>query len=83
VMIFADVFLLIISLLHDSSFYTVVRNASFVISTILLRLSLATERPLNHLIAVSAFIFTVAIMLILHLRLKYHAEELAPSELGK
>lgn len=70
VMVYADVLLLIISFLYDSSFYNVVRNASFVISTILLRLSLNMERPMNHLVALAAFAFSVAVMIILHLRTK-------------
>lgn len=70
VMIYADVLLLIISFLYDSSFFTVVRNASFIISTVLLRISLSVERPMNHLIALTAFTFSVLVMLILHLRQK-------------
>ena len=70
IMIMADVFLLIISLLYDSTFFTVVRNASFVIATILLRLSLGAERPLNHLLAISAFTFTILILLVLRFRHK-------------
>lgn len=69
-MIIADVFLLIISMLYDSTFYGVVRNASFVISTILLRLSIGAERPSNHLIAISAFVFSIAILLTLRFRQK-------------
>ncbi len=69
-MIIADVFLLIISMLYDSTFYGVVRNASFVISTVLLRLSLGAERPANHLIAISAFVFSIAILVILRFRQK-------------
>lgn len=68
VMIYADVLLLIISFLYDSSFFTVVRNASFIISTVLLRISLSVERPMNHLIALTAFAFSVAVMLVLHVR---------------
>ena len=68
VMIYADVLLLIISFLYDSSFFTVVRNASFIISTVLLRLSLSMERPANHAVAICAFAFSVSVMLILHLR---------------
>ena len=71
VMIYADVLLLIISFLHDSSFYNVVRNASFIISTILLRMSLNMERPLNHFVAISAFGFSVMVMLIIHMKVKY------------
>ena len=68
VMIYADVLLLIISFLYDSSFFTVVRNASFIISTVLLRLSLSMERPMNHVVAICAFSFSVTVMLILHLK---------------
>jgi hypothetical protein len=68
VMIYADVLLLIISFLYDSSFFSVVRNASFIISTVLLRLSLSMERPMNHVVAICAFSFSVTVMLILHVR---------------
>jgi len=71
VMIYADVLLLIISFLYDSSFYTVVRNASFIISTVLLRLSLSIERPVNHLVAINAFAFTVFVMLVLHVKQRH------------
>jgi hypothetical protein len=68
VMIYADVLLLIVSFLYDSSFYSVFRNASFMISTILIRMSLNMERPTNHLTAIVAFTFSVMVMLILHYR---------------
>jgi hypothetical protein len=70
VMIYADVLLLIISFLYDSSFFSVVRNASFIISTVLLRISLSMERPMNHLVAITAFSFSVAVMVVLHIRHK-------------
>jgi hypothetical protein len=70
VMIYADVLLLIISFLYDSSFYTVTRNASFIISTVLLRLSLSMERPINHLIIIVAFSFSIAVMFMLQFRQK-------------
>jgi hypothetical protein len=68
VMIYADVLLLIVSFLYNSSFFTVVRNASFIISTVLLRLSLSMERPANHIVAICAFTFSVTVMVILHLK---------------
>ena len=68
VMIYADVLLLITSFLYDSSFYTVTRNASFIISTVLLRLSLTLERPTNHVIIIAAFVFTIAVMVTLQFR---------------
>jgi predicted neutral ceramidase superfamily lipid hydrolase len=69
-MMIADVLLLIISLLYDSTFYGVVSKAILVISTILLRLSIGAERPSNHLIAISAFVFSIAILLTLRFRQK-------------
>ena len=68
VMVYADVLLLIISFLYDSSFYAVMRNASFIISTVLLRLSLSMERPTNHVIIIVAFVFSIAVMLILQFK---------------
>ena len=62
VMIYADVLLLIVSFLYDSSFYSVVRNASFIISTVLLRLSLSIERPANHAVTIAAFLFSIVVM---------------------
>jgi hypothetical protein len=79
VMIYADVLLLIISFLYDSSFDTVVRNASFIISTVLLRLSLTIERPVNHLVAINAFAFTVFVMLVLHVKQKHSQTPAATS----
>ncbi len=70
VMVYADVLLLIISFLYDSSFYTVMRNASFIISTVLLRLSLSMERPTNHIIIIVAFVFSIAVMLTLQFKQK-------------
>jgi hypothetical protein len=74
VMIYADVLLLIVSFLYDSSFYTVTRNASFIISTVLLRLSLSMERPTNHLVIMIAFSFSIAVMFILQFRQKNVAQ---------
>ena len=70
VMIYADVLLLIISFLYDSSFYSVMRNASFIISTILLRLSLSMERPANHLVVIVAFVFAMSVILMLQFKQK-------------
>jgi hypothetical protein len=67
-MIYADVLLLIISFLYDSSFYSVMRNASFIISTILLRLSLSMEHPANHLVVIVAFVFAIAVIVTLQYR---------------
>jgi len=70
VMIYADVLLLIISFLHDSSFYTVTRNASFIISTVLLRLSLGMDRPANHVVTIVAFMFSIGVIFMLQFRQK-------------
>lgn len=79
VMIYADVLLLIVSFLYDSSFYSVVRNASFIISTVLLRLSLNIERPINHAVIIVAFLFSLLVMATLQWRHKEHKIPLQPS----
>lgn len=59
IMIFVDVFLLLISFTYLFSFYTIFRNASFIITTILIRLSLTIEKPINYLIIIIGFLFSV------------------------
>jgi hypothetical protein len=70
VMIYADVLLLIISFLYDSSFYAVMRNATFIISTILLRFSLSMERPDNHIVTIISFVFSIAVIFALQFKQK-------------
>jgi len=78
VMIYADVLLLIISFLYDSSFYTVMRNASFIISTVLLRFSLSMERPDNHIITIISFAFSITVMFALQYKQKNPANPCNP-----
>jgi hypothetical protein len=59
IMIFVDVLLLIISFIYHFSFFTIFRNASFIITTILIRLSLTIEKPMNYLIILIGFLFSI------------------------
>ena len=59
VMIFVDVFLLLVSFLYHFSFFSIFRNASFIITTILLRMSLTSERPVNYLLIFVGFSFSI------------------------
>ena len=63
VMIFTDVAILIASLAYSHRFELVFRNAGFVISTILLRLSLSIHRPVDLLFMGTAFIFAILVLL--------------------
>jgi hypothetical protein len=60
VMIFVDVFLLLISFIYHFSFYLIFRNASFIITTILIRMSLTMQKPTNYIIILIAFIFAIS-----------------------
>ncbi|MDP4913002.1 MAG: hypothetical protein NWQ18_03535, partial [Saprospiraceae bacterium] len=73
VMIFADVFLLIFSLLYKASFELLFRNACFIITTILLRYSLHTEKPVAYLIILTAFIFSIAAQILFQFAVKNKA----------
>jgi len=59
IMIFVDVLLLIISFIYHFSFFTIFRNASFIITTILIRISLTTEKPMNYIIILIGFLFSI------------------------
>jgi hypothetical protein len=59
IMIFVDVLLLIISFTFHSSFFIIFRNASFIITTILLRMSLTIEKPMNYVIILVGFLFSL------------------------
>lgn len=60
IMIFVDVLLLLISFTFHASFFIIFRNASFIITTILLRMSLTIEKPMNYVIVHIGFLFAIA-----------------------
>lgn len=62
VMVFADVAVLLASLAFSHRFELVFRNAGFVISTILIRLSLTIPRPVDLLFILAAFAFAISIL---------------------
>ncbi len=61
-MIFTDVFLLIISLLYYERYEYVIRNAGFVISTVLLRFSLSTPKPYDLAIGLVAMVYGLCVL---------------------
>jgi hypothetical protein len=61
-MIFTDVFLLIVSLAYYDRYEHVFRNAGFVISTVLLRVSLSTPKPYDLLLALTAMLYGLAVL---------------------
>ncbi len=61
-MIFTDVFLLIVSLAYYDRYEYVFRNAGFVISTVLLRVSLSTPKPYDLVLALTAMLYGLAVL---------------------
>jgi len=68
IMIFVDVLLLIISFIYHFSFFTIFRNASFIITTILIRMSLTIEKPMNYIIILIGFSFSIITFYLYSLR---------------
>jgi hypothetical protein len=62
ILILIDVLLLLFSFLHTDKFNKVIRNSGFIISTILIKLSFATEGLLNTILIVIAVLFGVLIL---------------------
>jgi len=61
-MIFTDVFILIVSLAYYDRYEYVFRNAGFVISTVLLRVSLSTPKPYDVGLALFAMLYGLAVL---------------------
>ena len=61
-MIFTDVFILIVSLAYYDRYEYVFRNAGFVISTVLLRVSLSTPKPYDIGVALIAMAYGVCVL---------------------
>ena len=61
-MIFTDVFLLIVSISYYDRYEHVFRNAGFVISTVLLRISLSTNKPDDLAIALVAMVYGLGVI---------------------
>jgi hypothetical protein len=70
IMIFVDVLLLIISFTYHFSFFTIFRNASFIITTILIRMSLTIEKPMNYILILIGFLFSIFSFYLFGLRKK-------------
>jgi hypothetical protein len=75
IMIFVDVLLLIISFTFHSSFFIIFRNASFIITTILLRMSLTIEKPMNYAIVVIGFLFAITSFFLYRFRYIHHKRD--------
>ena len=61
-MIFTDVFLLIVSIPFFERYEYVIRNAGFVISTVLLRFSLTTPKPYDLGVAIVAMLYGLCVL---------------------
>jgi len=62
ILVMVDVFLLLLSLIHNDSFPKVIRNSGFVISTILIKISFGAEGVVNVALILAGVSFGVAIL---------------------
>ena len=63
-MVFADIFLLVVSFLYSDDYELIFRNAGFVTSTVLIRFSFVAEKPLDLAFALVAIIFGLCVLAI-------------------
>ncbi|MFP4094685.1 MAG: hypothetical protein ACLFUB_09380 [Cyclobacteriaceae bacterium] len=61
ILIFADVLILLYSLRYTSKYYNIFRYSSFAFATILIRLSLSANPPINSLLGILAVLFLLGI----------------------
>ena len=76
-MIFTDVFLLIVSIPFFQRYEYVIRNAGFVISTVLLRASLSTPKPYDLVIGLIAMIYGLSVLSVFSYFSRVNALDLA------
>lgn len=62
ILVMVDVFLLLLSLIHDDSFPKVIRNSGFIISTILIKISFGADGLVNVGLILGGVSFGVAIL---------------------
>jgi hypothetical protein len=63
-LIIIDVILLLFSFFYSDSFHKIIRNSGFIISTILIKMSFATEGIINNALILGAVVFGYLILLI-------------------
>lgn len=64
ILILADVLLLVLSLRLSDAYQHLFRGAGFVITTIVLRIALSADRPLQVVLAIGAVVFGIAVLAI-------------------
>jgi hypothetical protein len=69
-MIFTDVLILILSLVVSGLYELVFRNAAFVVSTILIRLSLTEGYPFGAPLALMAMVFGILTLLVFNRQMR-------------
>jgi len=76
-MIFTDIFLLIVSIPFFERYEYVVRNAGFVISTVLLRFSLSTPQPYDLLVGLTAILYGLGVLSVFSYstRIRTHSDD--------
>ena len=74
VMIFTDVLVLILSLVVSGQYAMVFRNAAFVISIILIRVSLTEAAPYGAALALVAMVFGIGTLLVFNFHMKLQHE---------
>lgn len=80
ILIYVDVFILILSLLYSQHFSQIMRNSGFIISTVLIRLSFSADHLTNDLMLIGAITFGVLVSGIYNLygRVPRELEEALP-----
>ena len=78
VLIFVDVFILIISFLYTNYYSQLMRNSGFIISTILIRLSFTASHLTNILLIVVSVIFGVLMLLLYNYFIRFDDKQIEP-----
>jgi hypothetical protein len=82
IMIFADIFILIVSFVYADNYELTFRNAGYVISTLLIRFGFSAEKPFDLLFYITSILFGVLLLLIYRYFTRYAARDSQTHELA-
>jgi hypothetical protein len=75
-LIFVDVFILIISFLYTHYYSQLIRNSGFIISTILIRFSFSTSSYTNLFLIIISVVFGVLILLLYNFFIRFDEKKM-------
>jgi hypothetical protein len=74
VLIFSDIFIVLVSLRYCSNYIILFRNSGFAVTTLMIRLALTAPPYINVVLGVSSTVYAIALILVYNYQMKNNAD---------